>query len=35
MDNLGKGWKLIKKLLEITDKVSQLRINIRRIIKKI
>src|SRR6266540_4248612 len=35
MDSLSKGQKLIERLLEITDKVSQLRTNARRAIKKV
>ncbi len=34
MDSLSKEWKLIKKLLEITDKIPQLRTNARRAINK-
>ncbi len=34
MDSLKKGQELIERLLEITDKVSQLRTNARRAIKK-
>ena len=34
MDSLSKGQELIERLLEITDKVSQLRTNTRRAIKK-
>ncbi len=34
MDSLSKGQELIKRLLEITDKVSQLQTNARRAIKK-
>ncbi len=34
MDNPSKGQELIKRLLEITDKVSQLWTNVRRAIKK-
>src|SRR6266542_5593532 len=34
MDSLNKGQELIERLLEITDKVSQLRTNARRAIKK-
>ncbi len=34
MDSPSKGQELIKRLLEITDKVPQLRTNVRRIIKK-
>src|SRR6266542_5354057 len=34
IDSLSKGQELIKRLLEITDKVSQLRTNARRAIKK-
>ena len=34
IDNLSKGWELIDRLLEITDKVSQLQTNARRAIKK-
>ena len=34
MDSPSKGQELIKRLLEITDKVPQLRINVRRAIKK-
>ena len=35
MDSLSKGQELIERLLEITDKVSQLRTNTRRAIKKV
>ncbi len=35
MDSPSKGQELIKRLLEITDKVSQLRTNARRAIKKV
>ena len=35
MDNPSKEQELIKRLLEITDKVPQFRINIRKAIKKI
>ena len=34
MDSLSKGQELIERLLEITDKVLQLRTNTRRAIKK-
>src|SRR6266542_4410996 len=34
MDNPSKGQELIERLLEITDKVLQLRTNVRRAIKK-
>ena len=34
MDSSSKGQELIERLLEITDKVPQLRINARRAIKK-
>ncbi len=34
MDSPSKGQELIKRLLEITDKVSQLRTNTKRVIKK-
>ena len=34
MDNSSKGQELIERLLEITDKVSQLQTNARRAIKK-
>ncbi len=34
MDSPSKGQELIERLLEITDKVSQLRTNARRAIKK-
>ncbi len=34
MNNPSKGQELIKRLLEITDKVSQFRTNTRRAIKK-
>ncbi len=34
MDSLSKGQELIERLLEITDKVSQLQTNARRVIKK-
>ncbi len=34
MDNPSKGQELIERLLEITDKVLQLRTNTRRVIKK-
>ncbi len=35
MNSLSKGQELIKKLLEITDKIPQLRTNVRRAIKKV
>src|SRR6266540_2978145 len=35
MDSLSKGQELIERLLEIIDKVSQLRTNARRAIKKV
>ena len=34
MDSPSKGQELIERLLEITDKVPQLRTNARRVIKK-
>ncbi len=34
IDSSSKGQKLIKRLLEITNKVSQLQTNARRVIKK-
>ena len=34
MDSPSKGQELIERLLEITDKVSQLQTNAKRVIKK-
>ena len=34
MDSPSKGQELIKRLLEITNKVSQLQTNAKRVIKK-
>ena len=35
MDSPSKGQELIERLLEITDKIPQLRTNVRRAIKKV